>query len=122
MALNPWPANDGTQIPALSAATNVLGRALALHSTLDADLIIRLGSTASALVEEHASMAPQAIRNEAVVRCAGWLLESPSSGIRSSSEGDIRQSFQPAMTGALRTSGAMSLLRPWARRRAGVIG
>ena len=122
MALSPWPANDGTQIPALSAATNELGRALALHATLDAELIWRLGAAASALVEEHAAMAPQAIRNEAVVRCAGWLLEAPSSGIRSSSEGDIRTSASPTMTGALRTSGAMSLLRPWARRRAGVVG
>ena len=122
MALSPWPANDGTQIPALSAATNELGRALALHATLDAELIWRLGAAASALVEEHAPLAPQAIRNEAVVRCAGWLLESPSSGIRSSSEGDIRTSFSPTMTGALRTSSAMSLLRPWAKRRAGAIG
>ena len=122
MALSPWPANDGTQIPALSAATFELGRALALHSTLDAELIWRLGAAASALVEEHAAMAPQAIRNEAVVRCAGWLLESPSSGIRSTSEGDIRTSFSPGMVGALRTSGAMSLLRPWARRRAGAVG
>ena len=39
MALSPWPPNDGTQIPALSAATFELGRALALHTTLDAQLI-----------------------------------------------------------------------------------
>ena len=119
--ISPWPPNDGSQIPALSAATNDLGRALGLHATVDAALIWRLGAAASALVEEHAPLAPQAIRNEAVVRCAGWLLESPSSGIRSQAEGDIRTSFSPTMTGALRASGAMSLLSAWRVRRAGVI-
>lgn len=117
MVLAPWPSRTATA--SLAAAIAELGRAIGED---DEDVTARLGGAASALVEEHAPLAPQAIRDEAVVRCAGWLLEAPSAGIRSSSEGDIRTSYSPTMTGALRASGAMSLLRPWARRRAGAIG
>ena len=121
MALTPWPPNDGTQIPALSSATQILGTALGLHTTTSARLIWRVGAAASALIEREAPGAPDAIRDEAVVRCAGWLLDSPASGIRSQAEGEIRTSFSPAMTGAMRASGALSLLAPWRIRRAGAI-
>ena len=106
----------------LRAATEALAAALGLDATADAAEVQRLGAAAAALVEKYASGAPEAIKDEAVIRCAGWLRESPSSGARSESEGEIRTSFSPAMTGALRASGAMGLLSAWKVRRAGAVG
>ena len=82
---------------------------------------VRIGSTAAALVERYAPGAPQAVRNEAAARCAGWLFEAPASGARMEAQGEVRTAFSPAATGALRSSGAMGLLSPWKVRRAGAI-
>ena len=81
----------------------------------------RVLATASALVTRFAPAAPETIQNEAVLRCAGWLADSPSSGVRRESVGPLDVSYSPLATGALRSSGAMSLLSPWKARRAGVI-
>ena len=112
--LSPWPTTPA----ALAAATEALGRSLGED---DDDVTHRLGEAAAALVERHAPGAPQAIRNEAVIRCAGWLREAPAAGVRAESMGDISTTFAPSMTGALRASGAMGLLGPWRVRRAGAI-
>ena len=84
-------------------------------------LAVRILPTASALVDRFAPDAPEAVSNEAAIRTAGWLAESPSSGARRESVGDIATTFSPAATGALRSSGAMALLSPWKARRAGAI-
>ena len=81
----------------------------------------RLHPVAVALVERYAPDAPEDVANEAVIRVAGWLYESPSSGVRSESVGDISTSWSPNMTSALRHSGAMALLSPWKVRRAGAV-
>ncbi|MCY4498408.1 MAG: hypothetical protein OXC14_14105 [Rhodospirillaceae bacterium] len=103
---------------AVTLTTTALAEALAINQAL-AD---RLYPVAVALVERYAPDAPEAIQNEATIRCAGWLSETPSSGVRSESIGDISTSWSPSMTGALRSSGAMSLLSPWKQRRAGAVG
>ena len=112
--LSPWPSSPA----ALTAATAALAAALGED---DDDTTQRLGETAAALVERYAPGAPQAIRNEAVIRCAGWLRQAPTYGARSESEGEISTSFTPSATGALRASGAMGLLSSWKVRRAGVL-
>ena len=114
MALSPWPTSPA----ALAAAVAELGAALGED---DATVVARLGATAAALVERFAPAAPDAIKCEAVIRCAGWLREAPASGARSQSEGDIRTSYTPGATGALRASGAMGLLSGWKIRRAGAV-
>ena len=113
--LSPWPTTPA----ALAAARSCLGDAVGVtvEPTLD-----RLGSAAAALVERYAPDAPQPIKNEAAIRCAGWLVQQPAAAVRSESVGDIRTSYAPTHTGALRHSGAMALLSPWAVRRAGAIG
>ena len=116
MALSPWPARTATA--SLAAAIRELGAALGED---DEHVTARVGATAGALVERFAPDAPVAIRCEAVIRCAGWLRDSPSYGPRSETEGEISTMFSPSATGALRHSGAMSLLSPWKARRAGVI-
>ena len=117
MALSPWPARTATA--SLGEAIRVLGAALGED---DDHVTARLGATAAALVERYAPDAPQAIKDEAVIRASGWLRMSPSYGARMESEGEISTTFSPSATGALRASGGMSLLSPWKIRRAGAIG
>ena len=112
--LSPWPTTPAV----LAASTAALGGALGED---DDTTTARLGATAAALVERYAPGAPDAIKCEAVIRCAGWLREAPAYGARSESEGDIRTGYTPSATGALRASGAMGLLSPWKVRRAGVL-
>ncbi|MDE0274143.1 MAG: hypothetical protein OXP11_23375 [Gammaproteobacteria bacterium] len=100
----------------------------------DARLTELLG-TASALVEREAPGAPQAIRNEAVVRVSGYWLESS----RSRRFGAVRKAewggaTEAGITGsvmfeattnhaaAFLHSGAKGLLSSWKVRRAGAIG
>ena len=115
--LSPWPPS--TSVVARTAAIACIKESI--DGGLSDNRANALGEVASALVERYADNAPQPIKNEAVIRCAGWLYESPSGGQRSESEGDINTSYSPAMTGALRHSGAMSLLSPFKVRRAGAV-
>lgn len=88
-----------------------LSAALDLSSSAgDAALAARLLAVATALVVRYAPDAPDAIANEAVIRCAGWLHEQPGAAIRSESIGDVSTSYAPTHTSALRHSGAMALL------------
>ena len=88
--------------------------------------IIRYASVASALIERFCPEAPQVIRDEALLRCAGWLKATPSAmPLNSVRVGIIAIRRGPSMhqyLSALRNSGAMALLAPWKVRRAGVIG
>lgn len=115
-SLSPWPARTATA--SLAAAIRELGAALGEG---DDTVTARLGATASALVERYAPDAPEPIRCEAVIRCAGWLREAPASGARMETTGDLSTTYTPNATGALRASGAMALLSPWKIRRAGAI-
>ena len=110
--------------PAAAAAPDFPLTAADLADAIGADTATaaRLLEVATALVDRFTTGAPASIRREAVIRCAGWLHEAPASGARMESEGEIRTAFSPAMTGALRSSGAMGLLSPWKIRRAGAIG
>ena len=112
--LSPWPTTPA----ALAAARVCLVAALGVT---DEDTLDRLGAAATTLVERYAPDAPIAIKNEATIRCAGWLAQQPAAAVRSESVGDIRTSFAPTHTSALRHSGAMALLSPWRVRRAGAI-
>ena len=113
--LSPWPTTPA----ALTAAVTCLKAAIGED---DDDTLARLGSAAAALVERYAAGAPQAIKDEAVTRTAGYLAEQPAAAVRSESTGDISTSFAPSMQSALRHSGSMALLAPWKVRRAGAIG
>ena len=81
----------------------------------------RLLAVAMALVEQYAPGAPEAIQNEATVRTAGWLGHTPVGSISRIQTGPRETEYTPGQTGALRHSGAMSLLAPWKVRRAGAI-
>ena len=117
MALSPWP-NAGTV--ALTTATATLKAALG--ADLADSRVQALGSAAAALVERYAAGAPQAIKDEATIRTAGYLAEQPAPALYSEAIGDIQRRHATTHVSALRHSGSMALLSPWKTRRAGAIG
>ena len=116
MALSPWPTSPA----ALANATATLKADLG--ADLDDARVQALGSAAAALVERYAAGAPQAIKDEAATRTAGYLSEQPAAAINSERIGDVAQRYASTHVSALRHSGSMALLSPWKQRRAGTIG
>ena len=116
MALSPWPTTPA----ALTAATAKLEASLG--AGLDDARVQALGSAAAALVERYAAGAPQAIKDEAVSRTAGYLAEQPAAALYSEQIGDVQQRHAATHVSALRHSGSMALLSSWKIRRAGAIG
>ena len=121
--LSPWPSTP----VASAAAVTCLRESISLFANTDPAHLsdatyIRLGSAASALVERDAPLAPQAIKNEAVIRAAGFLAQSsPAHAMVGEESGNWKYDATRAGIGALRHSGAMALLSPWKIRRAGRI-
>ena len=111
MALSPWPTSPvalATALATLRAATGIGDDATAQ----------RLGAVAAARVERFAPTAPQVLRDEAVIRFAGYLRQQPSV-IRGVTAGSVELAY--AVTGFARpfkNCGARALLAPFARRRA----
>ncbi|MYA42601.1 MAG: hypothetical protein F4Z31_12715 [Gemmatimonadetes bacterium] len=85
------------------------------------DQAARLLAVATTLVERYAPNAPEAIQNEAVIRVAGWLGQTPAGSFTRVQTGPRETEYAPGQKGALRHSGAMSLLAPWKVRRGGAI-
>ena len=121
--LTPLPTDAAT----IEAARNYLAREIGMNAPAsreaETDLIERIDglmAAASALVEREAPSAPQAVRNEAVVRMAGYLRQSDYGGIRREGVGEGARDVEYVTThaGAFRRSGAKALLSPWKRRRA----
>ena len=118
LRLSPWPQSG----PELDTArryvrANVAGRTLESDQTLDA-----VCEAASALVEQYGPRAPQRIRDEAVVRFAGYLSQSDFGGITAeTSVGDQRAEYHVQHADMFRRCGAAGLLSPWRHRRAGVL-
>ena len=110
--LTPWPESKNHA----QAAAWWLAEVLCTDSTTAG----RIGEAASALVEAYASGAPEALRREAMIRVAGWLLDTPSDNLRGEQTGELRADYAPSMRGAMLHSGAKSLLYPWRTKTAGV--
>lgn len=90
-----------------------------------------LGSLASARVEKDAPGAPQAVKDEAVIRYVGYLAAAGGRGVGGAGFGGgmVKETVGPISAepvtnhaAAFRLSGAYGLLAPWKVRRAGVIG
>ena len=102
---------------AVSLTETELAAALGVNQAL-AD---RLLPVVVSLVERYATGAPVAVQNEAAIRCAGWLADTPGASLQSEQYGDLGATWAPGQLSALRHSGAMALLSPWKVRRAGAI-
>ena len=117
--LSPWPAATATM-----TRTNAIARLRAAVSGRAADsdeAASALGELASARVEREAPGAPQAVRDEAVIRFAGYLAQSDFGTLRKETIGPLDQEFVVNHAGAWRNSGAAMLLAPRRVRRGGVI-
>lgn len=96
-----------------------------LATVLDVETEVagRLLPVAVAMVERFAADAPVEIRNEAVIRLAGWLRQSPPGDLVPTGVGGIEFSWRPgASRNAMRQSGAVGLLAPWRKPRGLVVG
>lgn len=69
-------------------------------------ILTRLDGVADAMIQLFAETAPDAIKDEAVVRFAGYLYDQPTTGRRDS------------YGNAWRNSGAAALVAPWVSHRA----
>ena len=124
-ALSPWPAT--TAAVRWKAATARLRKELYPKAGETADpscpdeldrKVAQLGAVASARVEQFAPSAPQAIRDEAVIRFAGYLASRPSP-VRTVEAGSLRMEFTTAgLSRPFVYCGARALLSPFVRRRA----
>ena len=117
--LSPWPTD-----PAARAAAITRLRAAVAGRAADSDEAANhLGSVAAAMVEDYAPGAPQPLKDEAVIRFAGYLAGSDYGGV-------VKESGLPGHdveyvtnhANAWRNSGAAMLLARWRVRRAGAIG
>lgn len=125
LVLTPVPAESCD----LQAARDYLAVEIGMNKPgtgeADPDLTERLDglmAAASATVEEYAPGAPQAIRNEAMVRYCGYLRQSDYGGIRREEIGPKNTEYVVNHAAMFRNSGAMALLTPWKVRRGGAIG
>ena len=114
VVLSPWPTTPA----ALASATAALRATTEIGDDATAQ---RLGAVASLQVERYAPDAPQAIRNEAVIRLVGHRHQAAKmpAGLRLIEAGSLKLEF--ATTARARSfgpSGARALLDPWRARRA----
>ena len=113
--LAPWPETGAALEAAELYLRNALGGA-------DAATVERLGAVAAAMVEQYAPDAPQTLKNEAVIRFAGYLTEANYGAMQSQKVGDLEGSYVASHANAFRNCGAAALLSRWRVRRAGAIG
>ena len=91
---------------------------LATAARVEIAVARRLLPVAQATVERFAANAPVEIKNEAIIRLAGWLNSSPPGDLVPTGVGGIDFTWRPgASRNALRNSGAAGLLAPWRRPR-----
>ena len=118
--LAPWPTLAEDEAAAIARVCDALG---VVGTGASREPRVRSwGATAAALVQQYAPDAPQAVRDEATIRTAGYLKEQPKAAVRSESVGPLSRDYAPSMTSALRHSGSMALLSRWKIRRAGIVG
>ena len=120
MALSPWPTSPA----ALANAIAVLREDCGLGSSATDDGVSRIGAAVAAMVEREAPAAPQAIRDEAMVRFAAYVyFTTKSQGFQTESLGPKSVTYSITNHSAMfRNSGAKALLSPWKVRHAGAIG
>ena len=114
MALSPWPTSPA----ALTNAREHLRRHIGSHED---EVLNDVGAAAAAYVERHAPGAPQAVRDEGVVRFSAWLVTT-TDAMTKIKDGEMELETETNAAAMFRKSGAAGLLSPWKIRRAGAIG
>ena len=126
VTLSPWPPD--TSVAALAAARACLRTELGRSGAgLSDDQLDRLGGAAAAEVEVFAAPAPQPLKDEAVIRMVGWLVQVPAGltgkTLKSPDGSEISLTYARGMSTAspLRASGASSILARHRRMGVGTI-
>ena len=91
-------------------------------TTESTDAAAQLLAVASAMIEQYAPNAPEAMQNEAAVRFAGYLAQSDFGSIAKEDIGPRVVEYPTNHAAMFRNSGAAALLSRWRMRRAGSIG
>ena len=107
---------------ALAAAVARLQAAVAGRAAESDEDAASLGELAAARVEREAPGAPQAVKDEAVIRYAGYMAGADYGGLRKESIGPRDIEYVVNHANAWRACGAYGLIAPWKVRRAGAIG
>lgn len=118
MALSPFP----TTATERTAAIAMLREAVAGRADESDDAAAHLGEVASALIENYAPGAPQALKDEAVIRFAGYLAQADFGTISKETVGPRDVEYPLNHSAMFRNCGAAALLTRWRVRRAGAIG
>ena len=100
----------------------VTAQQLAAESGATVDRATRVLPVAVQMVEDFAPLAPQILRDEAVIRFCGYLLGSDYGTVQSETIGPFSRTFPVNHAAAFRNCGAAMLLTRYKVRRAGVIG
>ncbi len=121
VSLVPFPTDRRTTAWADAAA--YVRRACSGRTIDGDDAVCGLAEAAAALIEREAPGAPQAIKNESLIRFVGYLAQADFGAIASESTvGNKQIEYTVNHSAIFRNSGAKGLLAPWKIRRAGAIG
>ena len=110
--LSPWSGTEEAREALKSAA------GLSLSEWAD-DAIDRAAGAASAIIEDYAPDAPQALKDEALVRAVAYLASSRNGALSSASLGPQSRTYEVHHAGLFRKSGAQGLLATWRVRTVG---
>ena len=118
----PYPAPGCPPAP-VPAQGYLTAAELASAARLNAQVAERLRAVVVELIQEYAPRAPQAVKNEAAIRFAGYLSQTPSGSIQKLDLKGVAVEFRQAPpASAFQLCGARALLTRWKIRRAGAIG
>ena len=107
---------------AVTSGSAISADDLATAARVKIEVARRLLPVAQATVEQFAATAPVEVKNEAIIRLAGWINASPPGDLVPTGIGGIDFTWRPgASRNALRNSGAAGLLAPWRRPRGLVV-
>ena len=112
----PWPPPRGFK---RATGGPLTPEALATEVGADLARARRLLAVATATVEDYAPEAPLALRNEAVIRFAGYLSQADYGMIRTETLGPASVEYNLNHAAMFRNCGAEALLTRHKRRRAG---
>ena len=98
---------------------SLTAEALAAEIGADLERATRLLATATAVAGDYAPTAPEALRNEAVIRFAGYLAGADYGAVRSETLGQKSAEYVVNHAAMFRNCGAAALLSPYRKRRGG---
>ena len=121
MAIVPYPPATQTATRATALAELKQATVDLLDGMTDAD-INRLAVMVASHVERYAESAPQEIKDEAMIRAIGWLVQSNTGTVQTEAVGQKSVTYDIRAGAAwFRLSAAQSILEPWRAWNVGIV-